>query len=74
MVTKMIGIPSNLKWKFPINATTIMHNFLALLKWLHRKIWPNWSKTAKKLFFKGNMASQISICPFCVSVTKNGYF
>ena len=45
-------MPSNLKWKFLINATTIMQKFVALLKWLHRKIWPQKPKIApKKSFF-----------------------
>ena len=41
-------MPSNLKWKFLINATTIMQKFVALLKWLHRKIWPQKPKIAPK--------------------------
>ena len=45
---KIIGMPSNLKWKFLINATTIMQKFVALLKWLHRKIWPQKPKIAPK--------------------------
>ena len=49
---KIIGMPSNLKWKFLINATTIMQKFVALLKWLHRKIWPQKPKiTPKKSVF-----------------------
>ena len=48
VATKMIGMPSNLNWKFLINATTIMQKIVALLKWLHRKIWPQKPKIAPK--------------------------
>ena len=48
VTTKMNGMTSNLKWKFLINATTIMQKFVALLKWLHRKIWPQKPKIAPK--------------------------
>jgi len=44
----MIGMPSNLKWKFLINTTTIMEKFVALLKRLHRKIWQKKTKIALK--------------------------
>ena len=44
----MIGKPSNLKWKFLINASTITKNFVALPKWLHREIWPQKPKIAPK--------------------------
>ena len=29
---KMVGVPSNLKWKFLINATSFMKNYVALPK------------------------------------------
>ena len=48
VTTKIEGMTSNLKWKFLINATTIMYKFVALLRWLHRKIWPQKPKIAPK--------------------------
>ena len=49
---KMVREPSNLKWKFLINATSFMKNFVALPKRLHREIWPQNPKIApKKLCF-----------------------
>ena len=44
----MVGIPSNLTWKFLINATSFMQNFVALPKRLHGEIWPKNPKIAKK--------------------------
>ena len=38
VATKMVGTPSNLKWKFLINSTTIMKKFVALPKRLHSEI------------------------------------
>ena len=40
VATKIVGEPSNLKWKFLINATSFMKKFVAPPKGLHRKIWP----------------------------------
>jgi len=46
VATKKFGFPSNSKWKFVINATTIIRNFVALLERLHREIWPQVPKIA----------------------------
>ena len=72
MTTKMVGIPLNLKWKFPINATFFMQNFVALPKWLYRKFWPlNHKIASKKSFFWVHWPA---ICNSCGTQVFSSYF
>ena len=57
----MVREPSNLKWKFLINATFFMKNFVSLPKRLRREIWPKTQESLPKNFvFKFN--DQKTIC------------